>query len=77
MEQAKRITPEYPFPEVEPHGLHAYGTAWPLSEDFYLCNFNFGLYLLDRFGNRVVIGLAVTQQTDGQTASGPPTTRSR
>ena len=55
MGQAKRITPEYLFPEVEQGGLHAYGTAWPLSEDFYLCNFNFGLYLLDRFGNRVVI----------------------
>jgi hypothetical protein len=26
-----------------------------LSEDFYLCNFHYGLYLLDRFGNRVVI----------------------
>ena len=24
--------------------VYAYGTAWPLSEDFYLCNFNFGLY---------------------------------
>jgi len=55
MAQAKRITPEYLFPEVEQGAVHAYGTAWPLSEDFYLCNFNFGLYLLDRFGNRVVI----------------------
>ena len=55
MAQAKRITPEYFFPEVEPHAPHAYGTAWPLSEDFYLCNFNTGLYLLDRFGNRVLI----------------------
>ena len=33
----------------------AYGTAWPLSEDFYLCNFRWGLYLLDRFGNREVL----------------------
>lgn len=55
MGQAKRITPEYGFPEVENNSPHAYGTAWPLSEDFYLCNFNHGLYLLDRFGNRVVI----------------------
>jgi hypothetical protein len=63
MGQAKRITPEYPFPEVERFGsgerkdaeLFAYGTAWPLSEDFYLCNFHTGLYLLDRFGNREVI----------------------
>ncbi len=55
MAQLKRITPEYPFPEVEPGATHSYGTAWPLSEDFYLCNYNFGLYLLDRFGNRDVI----------------------
>ncbi len=55
MAQVKRITPEYYFPEVELGATHAYGTAWPLSEDFYLCNFNFGLYLLDRFGNREVI----------------------
>jgi hypothetical protein len=55
MAQVKRITPEYFFPEVEPGGTHTYGTAWPLNEDFYLCNFNFGLYLLDRFGNREMI----------------------
>ena len=55
MAQVKRITPEYFFPEVEPGAAHAYGTAWPLSEDFYLCNFYSGLYLLDRFGNRDVI----------------------
>ena len=55
MAQLKRITPEYFFPEVEPGATHTYGTAWPLSEDFYLCNFNFGLYLQDRFGNRDVI----------------------
>ena len=55
MSQLKRITPEYFFPEVERGGTHTYGTAWPLSEDFYLCNYNYGLYLLDRFGNRDVI----------------------
>ncbi len=55
MAQVKRLTPEYGFPEVENNAPHAYGTAWPLSEDFWLCNFNYGLYLLDRFGNRVVI----------------------
>ncbi len=55
MSQVKRITPEYFFPEVEHRATHSYGSAWPLSEDFYLCNFNFGLYLLDRFGNREVI----------------------
>jgi hypothetical protein len=55
MAQVKRITPEYLFPEVEPGATHSYGTAWPLSEDFYLCNFNTGLYLLDKFGNRELI----------------------
>ncbi|MBL7221106.1 MAG: hypothetical protein ISS69_13395 [Phycisphaerae bacterium] len=55
MAQLKRITPEYTFPEVEHGARHTYGTAWPLSEDFYLCNYNYGLYLLDRFGNRDVI----------------------
>ena len=48
-------TPLYPFPEVEPGATHTYGTPWPLSEDFYLCNFKTGLYLLDRYGNREVI----------------------
>ncbi|MEI7899721.1 MAG: hypothetical protein WCK89_05680 [bacterium] len=55
MAQVKRITPEYCFPEVEHGAAYAYGTAWPLSEDFYLCNFFTGLYLLDRFGNRDLI----------------------
>jgi len=55
MAQLKRLTPEYYFPEVEEGATHTYGTAWPLSEDFYLCNYNSGLYLLDRFGNRDVI----------------------
>ena len=55
MSQLKRITPEYFFPEVERGASHTYGTAWPLSEDFFLCNYNFGLYVLDRFGNREVL----------------------
>jgi len=50
MGQVRRITPEVPLPESEeapgvpqqPKGHHSpnaevYGTAWPLSEDFYLC----------------------------------------
>lgn len=32
-----------------------YGTAWPLSEDFYLCSYNSDLILLDRFGNQEVL----------------------
>ncbi len=60
MSQVRRITPEVLFPECEqPHrydaGEHYYATAWPLSEDFYLCNHRQGLYILDRFGNREVL----------------------
>ncbi|MBE0536537.1 MAG: PD40 domain-containing protein, partial [Phycisphaerae bacterium] len=37
-----------------------YGTPWPLSEDYYLCVYdpggrNYGLYLLDSFGNRELL----------------------
>ena len=50
------MPPDYSFPETEhARAKHTYGTAWPLSEDFYLCNYDFGLYLLDRFGNRDAI----------------------
>jgi hypothetical protein len=72
MGQVRRLTPEVPFPESEaapgvPHakGKHspqaeAYGTPWPLSEDFYLGVYdagrkNYGLYLLDSFGNRELL----------------------
>ncbi|OQB84519.1 MAG: hypothetical protein BWX88_02579 [Planctomycetes bacterium ADurb.Bin126] len=53
MAQVRRITPYVPFPESEqPARLqYPYGTAWPLSEDFYLCNYWENLYLLDRYGN--------------------------
>ncbi|MCX6878157.1 MAG: hypothetical protein NTW21_30755 [Verrucomicrobia bacterium] len=58
MSQVKRITPLYHFPESEDWRgptPKAYGTCWPLSEDLYLCNYYWGLYLLDRFGNRELI----------------------
>jgi hypothetical protein len=32
-----------------------YGTAWPLSEDYFLCNYRTGLYLVDKFGTRELI----------------------
>ena len=32
-----------------------YATAWPLSEDYYLCNYNSQIVLLDKFGNREVL----------------------
>jgi hypothetical protein len=55
--QLKRITPDEPFPETESPGRrhYKYGTPWPLSEDFYLCNVWDNLCLLDRFGNLEVL----------------------
>jgi len=56
MSQIRRITPDYPFPESEQGNPtrqdHFYGTAYPLSEDFYLCAYKKSLILLDAFGNR-------------------------
>ena len=66
----RRITPDQMFPESE-LPIHAaparYGTCRPLSEKFYIVAFdafgrgdqgsanNYGIYLLDCFGNRVLI----------------------
>jgi len=67
MAPVKRLTPEIPFPEAEGGGRQVYATAWPLSEEFYLCvydregsagrgaNNNFGIYLLDALGNKELI----------------------
>jgi len=70
MAPLKRITPDQLFPESEigVHGPPAnYAAAWPLSEYFYLCVYdkdsrsnagvanNYGIYLLDAFGNKVLI----------------------
>jgi hypothetical protein len=63
--QLTRLTPEVPFPEAE-GGKHeiprhmVYGTPWPLSEDDYLCAYdwqakNHGIYWIDRAGNRELI----------------------
>jgi hypothetical protein len=35
--QLKRLTPDIMWPENESPWREAYGTAWPLSEDLYLC----------------------------------------
>lgn len=37
------------------HGPENYATAWPLSEDYYICNYFSDIILLDKFGNRQVI----------------------
>ena len=59
MSQVKRITPDAKFPESEsfPRGWDnmVYGTAWPLSESFYLCNYKDGIYVLDDMGNREIV----------------------
>ena len=65
----KRFTPEVAFPETQA-GREVYGTAWPLSEDYHLCVYdadmqystgkkrgpgNYGIYLVDSFGNKELI----------------------
>jgi hypothetical protein len=57
MSQVKRFTPDEPFPETEFHARrhYKYGTPWPLSEDFMLCNAWEDLVLLDRFGNKELL----------------------
>ena len=65
MAPLKRITPEVGFPESQ-GGTETYGMAWPLSEDYYLCVYdannelrrgggNYGIYLVDSFGNKELI----------------------
>ena len=63
--QLERITPDAPFPESEGgkaliRRRMSYGTAWPLSEDDFLCVYgrdakNRGIYWIDRFGNRELL----------------------
>jgi len=65
MSQVERITPDVPLPESEGgkkmiRQHMAYGTAWPLSEDDFLCVYdrhaaNRGVYWIDRFGNRELL----------------------
>jgi hypothetical protein len=65
MSQVTRLTPDVPFPESEGgktavRANMAYGTAWPLSEDDYLCVHdaaakNRGLCWIDRLGQRELI----------------------
>jgi hypothetical protein len=69
MAPIRRLTPEVPFPEAEIgyNDGQVYATAWPLSEYFYLCVYdgsgsarrgtknNYGIYLVDAFGNKELI----------------------
>ena len=70
MAPIRRVTPEQPFPEVE-NRKHVdpqnYGQPFPINEDFYLVVYdphsgsglghtnNYGIYLLDSFGNRTLL----------------------
>ena len=60
MGPVRRLTPEVGFPESQ-GGTETYGMAWPLSEDYYLCVYdsrnggNYGIYLVDSFGNKELI----------------------
>jgi len=70
MSQLEKITPDKPFPEAQT-GVYQwgpYGTAWPLSEDVYLCNYNDDICYLDRFGNRETI----IKQSQAPNSSGMP-----
>jgi hypothetical protein len=56
----RRLTPDVGFPETAERGTFAYATAWPLSEDYYLCAYSphddgHGIVLLDAFGNRELL----------------------
>jgi hypothetical protein len=42
MAPVKRLTPEVDFPESQ-GGAQVYGTAWPLSENYYLCVYDAGM----------------------------------
>jgi len=62
MNQVTRITADQRFPESQTReGIETddrilkYGTPWPLSEDFYICNYIQSLILLDRFGTKTVL----------------------
>jgi hypothetical protein len=69
MASVKVLTPETGFPEssVGSNQGQVYGTAWPLSEDFFLCVYDpdgvtsrgtdnrYGVYLIDSFGNRELL----------------------
>jgi hypothetical protein len=67
MSQVRRLTPEIPFPEVEggPSFGSLFSEPWPLSENYHLAGWGRpaaggpdlpqGIYLVDAFGNRILI----------------------
>ena len=69
MGPVRRLTPAAPFPEAEVLSSESqqFATAWPLNETFFLCAYDplgagsrgtanrHGLYLIDAFGNRLLL----------------------
>lgn len=62
MNQITLITADQRFPESQTReGIETddrilkYGTPWPLSQDFYICNYVQSLVLLDRMGTKTVL----------------------
>jgi len=60
MAPLRRLTPDEGFVETAERGKEVYGTAWPLSENYYLCVYDrgggkYGVYLIDAFGNRELL----------------------
>lgn len=54
MSQITRLTPDAAFPEGSTawRSGYVYGTAWPLSESSYLCNYNNSIIILDKSGSK-------------------------
>lgn len=62
MSQVRRVTPDVPMPESESMDrlCLAFATPWPLGEDYCLTSYSpharrHGIYLVNSFGNRVLI----------------------
>lgn len=62
MSQVRRFTPDVPMPESESGDslCNAFATPWPLGEDYCLTAYSphaqrHGVYLVDSFGNRLLI----------------------
>lgn len=66
MAPVKRLTPDVGFPESQ-GGKQCYGTAWPLSESYFLAAYEpeevkdvsvrhgYAIYLVDKFGNKELV----------------------
>jgi hypothetical protein len=55
--QLRRVTPYAPLPESENAGRqhYKYGTAWPVTDDLFICNRWEDLVLVDKYGNEELV----------------------